>query len=196
MDTELTNLLGGVADRPFGWLSRHDCSVLVVFVGRPGTGKTTLARLTAAELAAAHLRIDAIEAGVIRSGLARPPLGPVGYMVAHEVAASCLSVGTPVVVDAVSPVPEARAAWLELARAARVPVRMIEVVVSDPIEHQRRVEARRSDVADLVVPTWMQVTAVAYEPWDSVRDGPRLIVANDASPADAMVHVRAYLSTC
>jgi predicted kinase len=168
--------------------------VLVVFVGRPGTGKTTLARLTAADLTAAHLRIDAIEAAVIRSGLARPPLGAVGYLVAHEIAASCLTVGTPVVVDAVAPVPEARASWLALARAARVPVRMIEVFVSDPVEHRRRVEARRSDVAGLVVPTWVQVTAVAYEPWDIRRDGPRLLVANDGSPDDAMVRVRAYLS--
>jgi predicted kinase len=169
--------------------------VLVVFVGRPGTGKTTLARLTAAELTAAHLRIDAIEAAVIRSGLAKSPLGPVGYVVAHEVAASCLAAGTPVVVDAVSPVPEARAGWLELARAAGAPVRMIEVVVSDPAEHRRRVEERRSDVDGLVVPTWRQVTAVAYEPWDTRRDGPRLVVANDGSPDDAMVRVRAYLST-
>lgn len=166
-----------------------------MFVGRPGTGKTTLARLTAAELTAAHLRIDAIEAAVIRSGVAEPPLGPVGYAVAHEVAASCLAVGTSVVVDAVSPVPAARAAWLDLARVAKVSVRMIEVVVSDPVEHRRRVEARRSDVAGLVVPTWRQVTAVAYEPWDIRRDGPRLVVANDGSPDDAMTRVRAYLSS-
>ena len=165
-----------------------------MFVGRPGTGKTTLARLTAAELTAAHLRIDEIEAAVIRSGVAKPPLGPVGYAVAHAVAASCLAAGTPVVVDAVSPVPPARAGWVALAGVAKVSVRIIEVVVSDPVEHRRRVEARRSDVAGLVVPTWRQVTAVAYEPWDTSRDGPRLVVANDGSPDDAMTQVRAYLS--
>jgi predicted kinase len=167
--------------------------VLVVFVGRPGSGKTTLARLAAAELVAAHVRIDSIEAAIIRSGVASPPLGPVGYGVAHEVAASCLQVGTPVVVDAVSGVAAARAGWVARAAEAAVPLRVIEVVVTDPTEHRRRVEERMSDVAGLVVPTWAQVVALDYEPWDTTRDGPRLVVHNDGSPDDAMSAIRPYL---
>jgi predicted kinase len=169
--------------------------VLVVFAGRPGSGKTTLARLVSAELRAAHLRIDAIETAVIRSGVAAPPLGPVGYAVAHEVAASCLGAGTPVVVDAVSPVPEARAGWRALADGAGVPLRVVEVVVTDPVEHRRRVEARVSDLDGLVVPTWAQVTSLGYVPWDVGRDGPRLLVRNDHAPEDVLGEVRAYLST-
>lgn len=167
--------------------------VLVVFVGRPGTGKTTLARLASAELAATHLRIDAIEAAIVRSGLARPPLNPVGYAIAHEVAATSLRAGSHVVVDAVSAVPAARAGWAALAAGAGTPLRVIEIVVTDPVEHQRRVEHRTSDVEGLVVPTWEQVVALVYEPWDTVRDGPRLLVANDGSPADTMRQVRPYL---
>jgi predicted kinase len=174
---------------------RHDWPVLVVFAGRPGSGKTTLARLVAAELRAANLRIDAIEAAILLSGLGPPPLGPVGHAVARTVGAACLAAGTPVVVDAVNPRADARKGWAALAGEARVPLRVVEVAVSDPSEHRRRVEARRSDLAGLTVPTWEQVTALVYEPWDTGRDGPRLLVSNDGTPAESMDHLRAYLGT-
>lgn len=153
--------------------------MLIVFVGKPGTGKTTLARLLAGELHAAHLRVDAIEAAIVRSSLGTQPVGPVGYHVAHEVAAACLAVGTPVVVDAVSPVAEARHGWSVVAAAAGVPLRVFEVNVSDPVEHRRRVQQRSSDLDGLTVPTWEQVLAREYQPWDEHRDGPRLILHND-----------------
>jgi predicted kinase len=160
-------------------------SVLVVFAGLPGTGKTTLARLVAARLRAALIRVDAIEASVVRCGLAEPPVGVIGYLVAHEVATSCLRVGTPVVVDAVNPVPEARAGWPALAANEAVPLRVVEVTVPDTAEHRRRVESRRSDLAGLTVPTWEQVTSNGYRPWDEARDGYRLLVSNTGTPEAA-----------
>jgi predicted kinase len=147
---------------------------LVVLAGRPGTGKTTLARRLAATLRAAHLRIDAIETAVVRSGLAEPPVGPVGYVVAHELAAASLAVGTAVVVDAVNPVPEARVGWLGLGQIGRL--RVFETVVSNGEEHRRRVKQRRADLVGQRVPTWAEVTADGYVPWDEMRDGPRVVV--------------------
>jgi predicted kinase len=146
----------------------------VVLAGRPGTGKTTLARRLAATLRAAYLRIDAIETAVVRSGLAEPPVGPVGYVVAHELAAASLAIGTAVVVDAVNPVPEARAGWLGLAQRGRLCV--LETVVPEVEEHRRRVESRQADLVGQQVPTWAEVVADGYVPWDEVRDGPRIVV--------------------
>lgn len=149
-------------------------ALLVVLAGRPGTGKTTLARLLAHKLQAAYLRIDAIETVVLRYGLQKPPLGPIGYGIAHEIAAATLQVGTPVVIDAANPVPEARAGWHPLTQHARLVV--IETVIADPLEHRRRVSARRPDLIGQVVPTWEQVQDGDYLPWDEQRDGPRHVV--------------------
>ncbi len=156
--------------------SGHHGRVLIVLAGQSGTGKTTLSRLLAADLGSALVRLDAIEAAILRSGELRPPLGPVGYLVAQEVAAACLAVGTTVVVDAVSPVAEARAGWRVLAAAAGVALHVFEVKLADPAEHRRRVEQRVSDLKGLVVPTWDQVQARQYQPWDFHRDGDRTII--------------------
>lgn len=148
--------------------------MLVVLAGRPGTGKTTLGRLVAAELGAAFLRIDAIETAVVRCGLAQAPVGPVGYVVAHEVAAATLALGTSVVVDAVNPVPEARSGWRALASSARLVV--FETVLADEAEHRRRVAMRQPDLAGQTVPTWDEVIANDYVTWDEARDGPRHVI--------------------
>lgn len=95
------------------------------------------------------------------------------YLVAQAAVTGCLAVGTPVVVDAVSPVAEARAGWRTAAAAASAPVHVFEVVLNDLGEHRWRVEQRRNDLEGLVVPTWDQVRARNYQPWDVHRDGNR-----------------------
>lgn len=145
--------------------------MLVVFAGRPGTGKTTIARRLAQEIRAAYLRIDAIETAVVRCGLTAAAVGPVGYVVAHELTVANLELGMSVVVDAVNPVPEARAGWRPLSRYARLVV--LETVVPELSEHRRRVTMRQPDLRDQVVPTWAEVAAGEYVAWDEQRDGRR-----------------------
>lgn len=157
---------------------------LIVFAGRAGVGKTTISRSVAGRLGAALIRLDAIEAAVVTCGLATAPVGPVGYLVAHRIAAGCLAIGTPVVIDAVNPVPEARQGWVALAEEASAGLLVVEVAMNDEVEHRRRVEARLSDLTGLVVPTWADVQSSGYQPWDVARDGARLLVDGaDQQPA-------------
>lgn len=147
---------------------------LVVLAGRPGTGKTTLARLLTTELGAAYLRIDAIETAVIRSGLAAHPIGPVGYVVAHDIALATLGLGTSVVVDAVNPVHESRAGWRAAGERYRLAV--YETVVPDVSAHEFRVRQRQPDLPGQRIPSWEEVLASEYAPWDVALDGPRAVI--------------------
>ena len=154
----------GVMDQPW----------LVVLAGRPGTGKTTLARRLATALPAVYLRIDAIETAAVRSGEITRPVGAIGYVIAHELAKANLDLGMSVVVDAVHPVAESRAGWVALAATARL-IRF-ETTLPDEDDHRLRVEHRRPDLADQVVPTWADVSGGDYEPWDEARDGQRTVI--------------------
>jgi predicted kinase len=144
--------------------------VLIIFGGLPGSGKSTVARLAAGRLAAVHLRIDTIEQAVITSGLARPPVGPVGYVVAYAQATEFLRAGFTVLADSVNPLPITRESWRGVARTAEVAYLEVEVVCSDPAEHERRLGGRaRPDLPDLN-PTWADVRGRDYQPWRPAAD--------------------------
>ena len=147
--------------------------LLVVFSGRPGTGKTTLARRLSQERRACYLRVDAAETALARSGR---PVGAEGYAVVHELAVSNLLLGHDVVVDAVNPVPAARAGWREAASRGGAELALVETVLLDAGEHRRRVEEREPDIPGHVVPSWDEVREGEWTPWDADRDGTRLVV--------------------
>lgn len=156
---------------------------MVVVAGRPGTGKTTLARPLCARLGAGYLRVDAIETAIARiNGLVS---GPEGYAVADEIARSNLIIGRSVVVDAVCPVPEARAGWTDLAIETRSRLVMFETYLADQAEHKRRVINRLSDIEGHQVPDWHRVQALDYVSWNEERDGPRVRI-NTADAPEAL----------
>jgi predicted kinase len=138
--------------------------MLVVFGGLPGTGKTTIARAIAMRLSATYLRIDEIEQA-IRSAGGLADIGQTGYAVANALAASNLRNGSLVLADCVNPVRESRQRWRETAARVQKPLLEVEVICSDPTEHRRRVEERRSDIDGLVPPTWQEVLSREYSPW-------------------------------
>jgi predicted kinase len=112
------------------------------------------------------VRIDSIEEAILDSGALSSPIDDAGYRVGNAVAADNLRIGRTVIADSVNPIPLSRDAWLEVANRAQVSAVEIEVICSDTKEHQRRVEARISDIAGLRSLTWQDVVSRDYRPWD------------------------------
>ncbi len=157
--------------------------MLIVFGGLPGTGKTTISRAIAARRAATYLRIDAIEQAIRDANVLAGDMGPAGYHVANVLAESNLANGQTVVADCVNPVAESRAAWRAIASRRQARLVEIEVKCSDPVEHRRRVERRKSDIPGLVYPTWQAVLDREYAVWD----GPRLVIDTARLPPEEAI---------
>jgi predicted kinase len=143
--------------------------MLIVFAGLPATGKSTLARAVAEARGAVYLRIDTIEQALRESGRLKDDPEDAGYRVAYALAEANLGPGRPVVADSVNPIRITRDAWHDVGRRAGVPVIDVELICSDAAEHRRRVEMRQVDVEGLKLPTWEEVVARDYEPWNRDR---------------------------
>jgi predicted kinase len=169
----------------------REALVLVQVCGLPGSGKTTLSVAIADVRPVVLLRIDAIDAALRRNGLTPQQTGVATYSVAHAIAAPHLQRGLTVVADAVSAVDAARRGWVGTAAAAGAPLRVVEVVCPDPVEHRRRVEERRSDLDGFEVPdwAWVQAAAAEYEP----RTDERLVVDSTQDLQTCVHQVLAYL---
>ncbi len=142
-------------------------AVLVVLSGLPGVGKTAIAREVASRSGAVLLRIDSIEQAIRNSGVVQRSIDDAGYRVAYALAEDNLRLGRIVIADSVNPIQLTRDAWLDAATRANVQAVEIEIVCTDVNEHRRRVETRTADISGLRLPTWNEVLAREYEPWNS-----------------------------
>jgi predicted kinase len=140
--------------------------VLIVFAGLPATGKSAIASELARQTGAAYLRIDSIECAIRRAGYTTADLYDLGYRVAYALAEENLRLGSKVVADSVNPRWVTRDAWLEVARRSGVAAMEVEIVCSDPEEHQRRLETRTTDFPNAKPLSWQDVISRQYEPWN------------------------------
>jgi predicted kinase len=161
--------------------------VLIIFSGLPGTGKTTIARELAQQIGAVYLRVDSIEQALRGKNVA---VEAEGYDVAHAVAEDNLHLGRVVVADCVNPWTLTRNAWRAVAARAAAPSIDVEIVCSDVAEHRRRVESRAPDIEGHVLPTWADVVARDYHPWDV---GPLQIDTAHVLVDEAVERIRARI---
>ena len=128
-------------------------------------GKTAIATRLARAIGAVHLRIDSIEQALRNSDI--EVSGPEGYVVAYAIAVDNLRLGHTVIADSVNPIEVTRAAWREVAGRTGTGCVEIEIICSDEVEHRHRVESRVPDIAGHPLPTWHEVCAREYEPWEA-----------------------------
>jgi predicted kinase len=141
-------------------------AVLVILSGLPGVGKTAIARELAHRIGAVHLRIDSIEQAIRNSGVVHGSIDDAGYRIAYSIAEDNLRLGRIVIANSVNPIPLTRNAWLDVATRVNVRAVEIEIVCSENDEHRRRVETRTADISGLRLPTWNEVLAREYAPWN------------------------------
>lgn len=154
----------------------HGQTLLVVIAGRPGTGKTTLAKRLTTELEGAYIRLDAIVVPMLDAALMddEPLAAQTGYEIAREVARENLEIGVPVIVDGLHATHVRRQEWLEFAASTQARLEFLETFLSDECEHRRRIERRTGTESGYSGPSWDKVQAMTYEPWDESRSGVRL----------------------
>jgi predicted kinase len=140
-------------------------ATLVVFSGRPGVGKSSIASELARTTGAFWLRIDSIEQAIKASGVASC-VNNAGYLVAQAVAVENLRLGHSVIADAVNGLILTRDEWRRAGERGGARIIEVETICSDGEKHRQRVETRRPDVPGLRLLKWQDVTTLEYEPWD------------------------------
>jgi len=139
-------------------------NILYIFSGLPGSGKTTLAKNISKKLKAVYIRIDTIEQGI--RDLCNFNVQAEGYRLAYKIVTDNLIIGNNVVVDSCNPLKLTRNEYESIAVENNCKYKNIEIICSDKIEHKKRIETRKNDIKNLILPTWEEVEKRYYDEWD------------------------------
>lgn len=133
---------------------------LIVFAGLPGTGKTSLARTVARELRAVYLDKDTVKDIVVNLGRemkleqAAELAGPLSYELLVALARDNLTVGLSVVLDSPAGYRIFREKVEQLARSARVDLKLIECVCTNEGLLRDRIEHRGQELPEYRTRDW------------------------------------------
>ncbi len=162
--------------------------VLIVMVGLPGTGKSTLARAVAQVLPAA-----VVESDLIRKTLFQPPThsGPESefvHRVAHAILERLLRRGIPAISDATNLLEFHRELLYHIARQCEAGLLVVQVVAPEPVIRQRLEQRQTARTPhDLSEATW-EVYRRMQKSQEAIRR-PHITVHTDGNLTEAVAKV-------
>jgi len=167
-------------------------SKLIIITGLPVSGKSTLAESIANKLKLPVFSVDPIESAVLKTGIKRSfETGLAAYLIAETLADAQLKLGISVIIDAVSPVKEARDMWQKLSRENHAHLVIIECVLN-PDLHKKRVESRIRNIHGIPEVTWKDVEnrRKEYLKWKEER----LVIDTASSPKYNLTKALEYIN--
>jgi len=141
-------------------------SLLLVFTGLPGCGKTTLARQIACTIGIPIFSKDRVQSALVQQNLA-PRATTDGYLLILNLAEEQLSLGVSCILDAVFPLAGFRQSLEEIATRHGAKLRVVRCLCSDEAIWRQRMQGR-TQYHDYWTPVgWEEVERLKaiYEPW-------------------------------
>ena len=156
-------------------------------------GKSTLAEGISKTLKLPIFSVDPIESAIIKSGIERSfESGLAAYKVSETLAGEHLALGISAIIDAVSPVVEAREMWRNLSKKYEAQLVVIECVL-EPNLHKKRIEGRVRNIHGIPEVTWEDVEKrrKEYLEWGEKR----LVIDSASDETDNLDRALAYIES-